>query len=92
MADLTLSDLPALLTTLRTHGVADFSGFGVSVTLAPVSAPLADLSGALPSPAEAPERCPCGHSYAVEHTEAGCLRGCSEAQCRSKDAEPEPIE
>jgi hypothetical protein len=92
MDHLTLADLPALLTTLRAHGVADFSGFGVSVTLAPVSVPLADLSGALPSPAEAPERCPCGHSYATEHSEAGCLRGCSEALCSSKDAGPEPVE
>ena len=27
------------------------------------------------------EQCPCGHSLAIEHNEAGCYHGCTEEQC-----------
>lgn len=27
------------------------------------------------------EQCPCGHSQAIEHNEAGCYHGCTDEQC-----------
>ena len=91
--DLTLDRLPMLLATLRAAGVTSFSGYGLTLALGDAPAPAGALPlDGLPSAPDAPALCPCGHSYAVEHSEAGCLRGCSEAQCSSKDAEPEPVE
>lgn len=34
-----------------------------------------------------PDTCPCSHDEA-SHSPLGCLIGCTEAQCRSKDTSP----
>jgi hypothetical protein len=33
--------------------------------------------------------CSCGHSWITEHTEAGCLMGCSHDLCSSSGGEPD---
>ncbi len=50
---------------------------------APIASALADVDGA--------GICACGHSW-LEHTEAGCLHGCSHDVCTSSaTSEPEPV-
>lgn len=49
----------------------------------PIASALADVDGA--------GMCACGHSW-LEHTEAGCLHGCSHDVCTSSaTSEPEPV-
>jgi hypothetical protein len=31
--------------------------------------------------------CPCGHDLDTEHSDAGCLHGCLDSLCHSKDGE-----
>ena len=54
---------------------------GIEVNLDPKPAAPAASSDKEPTlPPSAAERCRCGHEYS-EHSEAGCLHGCSLAAC-----------
>lgn len=76
------SKLIELIDLLRSKGVTFFKDSTVELTL-----------GALPNDSktdlasdDAPQVCPCGHSLEVEHSDAGCLRGCSHDLCNSSTA------
>lgn len=79
--------LPELLDLLKAKGVSHYSGTlsgsQVTVTFAAVAAPEPQrlTEAQLAEPLPELELCACGHSVEGEHSEMGCLRGCTAEQC-----------
>lgn len=73
-------DLGDLLKLLKTHGVARFSGGGISVEFSPASTPEPQAA-----PVIEEEKCRCGHAV-HQHNEMGqCLIGCGLEKCAAPE-------
>jgi hypothetical protein len=86
-----LTDIdPAFIDILKAKGVKLYSrhesGFTVEFFISG-HAPLPDSWLPIVGRVADPEVCRCGHSLHVEHSEAGCLRGCPLAVCAPHDNE-----
>lgn len=82
-----LSGLSQLVGLMRREGVRRLKCDAIELELEPLRAVAADVSGPV-APATSPfpdDACHCGHSMAVEHSEGGCLFGCSLAVCTDDD-------
>lgn len=80
-------DIRAAVALMRELGVKRMAFSGLELDLEPLSRAAVDVGPPMEPQGVLAETtgsvCACGHSWATEHTDAGCLMGCSHDLCSS---------
>lgn len=80
MGDVKLEDLIDLMIRKRVLRVQMPDTTEVELHPSAFAAP-ASIERGDPSTTDSTDRCRCGHSFAIEHNQMGCLLGCSNSLC-----------
>jgi hypothetical protein len=84
----TVEDIRANVKLMRELGIKRLVMNGVEIELTPEPRQILDVEPMEPQGVFAEETgavCKCGHSWATEHVDAGCLHGCSHALCGGEE-------
>ena len=82
----------SLVALMRHHGIRRICVDGVEIEL---DGPVKPKQEVVPAPTQgvfedaAGAMCSCGHSWVTEHSDSGCLMGCSHRLCGSTGGPPD---